>query len=1157
MLFLRSLPQQVREFVTIHGASDAYIDLKQSALRHESSQRLWMEIGGSTASQYLNQGVFDKKGEGKGKGKEKGKHRSDSTSPNKADDRSEKEKQSTCFRCGRKGHFQSNCRAKTDKEGKALAAAPDSKGSHQDPKGSKKGGKGKGKDGPPKKGKGKGKGKIAEFISEAEGQPESEMSPAAKAAATPPLNVPLTPFVASSTMPSSCYRTMLEFERETSLSCDQSNDCFEDWGFENSKEHASEQTRTCLDPDNLVSLPTSNFCDVHQDQSQEAICLNDINLDRQVLMPLFMPVSRPSDTKTSDNLWWLIDSGASASVVSSRFLSDYRVIEERTLEPFSDGFSSASGETIHPSKLVCIATSFHMISLVDPKVSCWKVCRILAFVADVPNNVLSVGSLLSRGWKLSNNGSEMVVSFDDFRLDVVTWMNVPWILHYKDGDREDSHHQASGSSTACDLPKTSWSNRPSAGKHVSFAETASDSKAKKHPLLMASKRKAEVDLGDSEAADPSRSEEAEVVFMPRHQPISSQAAEPAAVEPNRFVRVSEAAEQHTGSSSSVGPSQYEPNPFRSSQELVPSPNPESQEPSRAVPSGLPNADPSSSQPKSVEVVSAEAGTEHPSVLKKKNRDKLSLDEHRRQGHFPFHPDCLACVSAKSTHQHRRRGNKNSSEICADFFFLKNVPPNSKEQWKFLIMVDVHTGMKACVPVLPNVINTRTWIKSWMNEFGFSGGESRYALEVLTDAEASVASLFKGVDLGRDIVFFKASPQSHQTVGHAEGAIRILKDSFAALRQDLRSFGVDLKLDSRSCLNTVLAYICMCYNLHSSFKDTKRSPKTILIGRDVEMQTSLFGSLVLAEIPHSLVNKAVSRFEKSCYLRPEFASLGHLCVTVLNGEECIFISKSIKFLTPLSWDCSLAPSFLVEISLPPKPSRENGGEAQPIDLEADPSRDAQPSQAKSRSISTGAERRFEPSIVHKSTEFDQIKNVPASFINKFGKTKGCGICANSKGSFHGKVHHKVCIDRYVKWLKEQELKGIRDLPSAQVQPVGRTSDAEHPVRLTGKQPRPDSLPEPLIPVATRFGPPSRSKDHEMLVEGGEGGHNQETKSNEDSTKPDFVIRKDEDLLGMEEYTPSWLDGSSSPRDDFHIPEVPDLWWTSKCWKLKVILWICQP
>ena len=60
-----------------------------------------------------------------------------------------------------------------------------------------------------------------------------------------------------------------------------------------------------------------------------------------------------------------------------------------------------------------------------------------------------------------------------------------------------------------------------------------------------------------------------------------------------------------------------------------------------------------------------------------------------------------------------------------------------------------------------------------------------------------------LNLGRDIVFFKALPQSHQTVGHAEGAIRILKDSFAALRRDLRSVGVDLKLDSRTCLNTAL------------------------------------------------------------------------------------------------------------------------------------------------------------------------------------------------------------------------------------------------------------------------------------------------------------------------------------------------------------------
>ena len=168
-------------------------------------------------------------------------------------------------------------------------------------------------------------------------------------------------------------------------------------------------------------------------------------------MPMFMPVSSQSDSNANNNLW-LIDSGASASVVSSRFISDYKVIKEKSLETFADGFSSASGETIHPSSLVCIETSAHMISLVDPRVSCWKACQVTAFVADVPNNVLSVGSLLRRGWKLSNLGTDMVVSFEDFRLDVVTGMNVAWILHHKDGEQEVSQHQPGGSSKASDLP---------------------------------------------------------------------------------------------------------------------------------------------------------------------------------------------------------------------------------------------------------------------------------------------------------------------------------------------------------------------------------------------------------------------------------------------------------------------------------------------------------------------------------------------------------------------------------------------------------------------------------------------------------------------------------------------------------------------------------
>ena len=67
-----------------------------------------------------------------------------------------------------------------------------------------------------------------------------------------------------------------------------------------------------------------------------------------VFMPMMPDV--PSDFH-----WWLIDSGASASVVSSRFLKHYEVVKNQVLGPATGpGFSSASGETIHPTFLVCL-----------------------------------------------------------------------------------------------------------------------------------------------------------------------------------------------------------------------------------------------------------------------------------------------------------------------------------------------------------------------------------------------------------------------------------------------------------------------------------------------------------------------------------------------------------------------------------------------------------------------------------------------------------------------------------------------------------------------------------------------------------------------------------------------------------------------------------
>ena len=175
---------------------------------------------------------------------------------------------------------------------------PKNQGEHASKGNSNTDGKGKGKDG---KGKGKkGKGKVHEFISSE--QPELEESPAS--------------------------RGTLNFE-----------DC-----------KRNENPRMSVD--NVVVDPCLSFDSVFSsrgDLFQETFFKSD------PVMPFLMPTSSWSHHDHSDVCWWLIDSGASASVVSSRFLSEYEVLHQVPLPTNkAEGFSSASGEVIAPTAVACL-----------------------------------------------------------------------------------------------------------------------------------------------------------------------------------------------------------------------------------------------------------------------------------------------------------------------------------------------------------------------------------------------------------------------------------------------------------------------------------------------------------------------------------------------------------------------------------------------------------------------------------------------------------------------------------------------------------------------------------------------------------------------------------------------------------------------------------
>ena len=240
-----------------------------------------------------------------------------------------------------------------------------------------------------------------------------------------------------------------------------------------------------------------------------------------------------------------------------------------------------------------------------------------------------------------------------------------------------------------------------------------------------------------------------------------------------------------------------------------------------------------------------------------------------QSHFPFHPDCLTCAAAKST-SHRRRKPKDAMQFVISYSF--QLAPST---YKYLILADATTGMQGIAPVQADERSTQQWVKAWLAEFNL-GGPSKYPLEIPTDAEAPVTALLRGVDVGSALSIVQGAPQAHQSVGAAENSIRGMKEGLATSRQDLRSNGsTDVNFES-SAINTAIAYICFCSNLHGSHLHTKTSPKSLALGRDIKRAAGPYGSVVLADVRKSLKGRVVSTFERAVYLRPDFNSLGDVC-----------------------------------------------------------------------------------------------------------------------------------------------------------------------------------------------------------------------------------------------------------------------------------------
>ena len=130
---------------------------------------------------------------------------------------------------------------------------------------------------------------------------------------------------------------------------------------------------------------------------------------------------------------------------------------------------------------------------------------------------------------------------------------------------------------------------------------------------------------------------------------------------------------------------------------------------------------------------------------------------------------------------------------------------------------------------------------------------------------------------------KSGPQSPETTGGAERAVRGLKESLACLGRDVFDEGYILKWnrDSATC---IARYISQVYNNYHCPSGSQSTPLELVVGQKRNPPAScLIGSVCFAEIPDSLVVYAGPRFLPSAFVGPELGSRGVLVLS-LAGED---------------------------------------------------------------------------------------------------------------------------------------------------------------------------------------------------------------------------------------------------------------------------------
>ena len=410
LLFIRNLPHEAKQYVLLHSESESWDSLQSAALKYERQQRLYVELG-AFSKRLANEVAVTETNEDETFGFSEdvsavqtgcsrcGKRNHDSSTC-KTD-----LTKTSCFKCGLKGHIGRNCKTQ-GKGNKGQKGGNDGKGSQADPKSKAKAtpkGKGKGKSGKGSGGKGKGKmyevgdeqsweetGEQGEYTEEPDGETGGES-----------LAMPLL---------GGCLSEPCECEFDLVL--------------EESMMSGS------MSP---LSLSFGLMCPVADDGCRDVSWYDGLVCRPLPCEPLLSSsVSFASD----DHGWWLVDSGASVTVLCQDALNFFEVLDEEEV-PKGPRFYAANGSQVTMNKKVTVRAFIEMETKQGGQVI--SEIKLSALVGETKNNILSTTQLVNKGWHLELNKVSKLVHNESGSFAVLTtWSGCPWVRLRKTRDEDIS-----------------------------------------------------------------------------------------------------------------------------------------------------------------------------------------------------------------------------------------------------------------------------------------------------------------------------------------------------------------------------------------------------------------------------------------------------------------------------------------------------------------------------------------------------------------------------------------------------------------------------------------------------------------------------------------------------------------------------------------------